>query len=318
MPRNRIDVHTHLVPPFWAEELKSHGGDPSGWGAPEWSPDMLIEFMDSAEIAVSVLSLTAPGIEGWHGADREDIARRINDYGSALARANPARFGYLATLPMPDVDASLAELRRCYDELGVDGVCLHSNFDARYLGERDFDALWQELERLHATVLIHPTTPAGVKVIPGQPSPMEDYPADTTKCAFDLVCSEHLRRYPAVRIILAHGGGFLPYAATRLAELRASLSPERSAEQLLADMRKFYFDTALVAPSGLPSLLSFTDASHVVFGTDFPYASRSVSTTFTANLDSYAAMSGEDHAVIDEGAATLFPRLRAAVKGRSP
>ena len=82
MAKQRIDVHTHLIPPFWAEELKSHGGDPSGWGAPDWSPEQLLKFMDDEEIAVSVLSLTAPGIEGWEGDARIDIARRVNDYGA--------------------------------------------------------------------------------------------------------------------------------------------------------------------------------------------------------------------------------------------
>ncbi len=311
MPRKRIDVHTHLVPPFWAKALEAHGGDPSGWAAPDWSPEALLAFMDDLEIETSILSLTAPGIEGWHGADRQDMARRINDYGAALMRGDPLRFGYFATLPMPDVQASLAEMRRAFDELGADGVCLHSNFDGRYLGETGFDLVWQELDRRAATVLIHPTTPAGVKVLAGQPSPMEDYPADTTKCAFDLVCAGHMYRYPSVRIVLAHGGGFLPYAATRLAELRASLDKSRSAEQLLADMRRFYFDTALVAPSGLPSLLAFSDPNRIVFGTDFPYASRQVSTTFTANLDQYEGLSDHDHAIIDRVAAALFPRLSA-------
>ncbi len=82
MSSNRIDVHTHLVPPFWAKDLPEHGGDPSGWGAPEWSPEQLLGFMDEEGIAVSMLSLTAPGIEGWKGADRIDIARRVNDYGA--------------------------------------------------------------------------------------------------------------------------------------------------------------------------------------------------------------------------------------------
>ena len=76
MSADRIDVHTHLVPPFWAEALPDHGGDPSGWDAPDWSPEQLLEFMDEEEVAVSMLSLTAPGIEGWHGHERIDMARR--------------------------------------------------------------------------------------------------------------------------------------------------------------------------------------------------------------------------------------------------
>ena len=312
MSPNRIDVHTHLIPPFWADELKTHGGDPSGWGAPEWSPEQLLRFMEDVGIATSVLSLTAPGIEGWHGSDRIDIARRVNDYGANLIKEQPERFGYLATLPLPDVAASLAEIRRCFDTLGVDGICLHSNFDGQYLGDPAFDQIWAELEQRRAVVLIHPTTPPGVKVLSGQPSPMEDYPADTTKCAFDLVCAGHLDRYPSLRIILAHGGGFLPYVATRLAELRASLHPDRSADQLLASMKKFFFDTALVAPSGMPSLLAFTDVDHIVFGTDYPYASESVSKTFTSNLDHYTGLEPEELRIINRRAETLFPRLANA------
>ena len=79
MSKRRVDVHTHLIPPFWAAELPGHGGDPSGWGAPEWSPELLLDFMDKVEIQTSILSLTAPGIEGWHGAQRVEIARRVNE-----------------------------------------------------------------------------------------------------------------------------------------------------------------------------------------------------------------------------------------------
>jgi len=89
-------------------------------------PEQLLAFMDDQAIATSVLSLTAPGIEGWRGAERIGIARQVNDYGADLVRANPGRFGYLATLALPDVDAGLAEISRAYDVLGADGVCLHS------------------------------------------------------------------------------------------------------------------------------------------------------------------------------------------------
>jgi predicted TIM-barrel fold metal-dependent hydrolase len=180
---NRIDVHTHLIPPFWAEELKSHGGDPSGWGSPEWSPEYLLRFMDHENIRMSVLSLTAPGIEGWKGDERVKMARRVNDYGTDLVRKYPDHFGYFATLPLPDVQAALAELLRAYDVLGVDGVVLHSNFDGVYLADSLFDPLWEELNRRSATIFIHPTTPPGMPMLPGIPGPLEDYPAETTRAA---------------------------------------------------------------------------------------------------------------------------------------
>ena len=311
MSKNRVDIHTHLVPPFWAEELKSHGGDPSGWGAPKWSPQLLLQFMDAEEIAVSVLSLTAPGIEGWQGADRIKIAREINDYGASLVRDQPTRFGYLATLALPDVEAGVAEIHRAFDELGADGIVLHSNFDGTYLGDPLFEPVWEELNRREAVVFVHPTTPPGVKVLKGQPSPLEDYPADTTKCALDLVAAGVTNKFPSTKIVLSHGGGFLPYAATRLAELISSLSPARSVDSLLEEMKSFYFDTALTAPSGMPSLLAFAAPGHIFFGTDYPYASEKVSKTFTQNLDSYSQLSADDLAAINNGARHLFPRLKS-------
>ncbi|HDS1118337.1 TPA: amidohydrolase, partial [Pluralibacter gergoviae] len=63
----RIDVHQHVVPPDWVSALPSHGGDPSGWKSPAWSPQSAIDFMDSLQIRTGVLSLTAPGVTGWHG-----------------------------------------------------------------------------------------------------------------------------------------------------------------------------------------------------------------------------------------------------------
>jgi hypothetical protein len=70
---HRIDVHQHVVPPFWAKELPAHGGDPSGPRSgdpshtvlPQWSPETAIDLMDSQDIATGMLSLTAPGIVGW-------------------------------------------------------------------------------------------------------------------------------------------------------------------------------------------------------------------------------------------------------------
>jgi hypothetical protein len=98
---DRIDVHTHLIPPFWAEELKNHGGDPSGWGSPESSPDSLLRFMDDEGIRISVLSLTAPGIEGWRADERVKMARRVNDYGVDLVQKTLIASATLRRCPFP-------------------------------------------------------------------------------------------------------------------------------------------------------------------------------------------------------------------------
>ena len=309
MAKQRIDVHTHLIPPFWAAELKSHGGDPSGWGAPDWSPEQLLKFMDDEEIAVSVLSLTAPGIEGWEGAARIDIARRVNDYGAQLMDQHPDRFGYFTTLALPDVDAALSEIERSLDVLHVDGVTLHSNYDGVYLSDPRFDPVWQELDRRSAIVFVHPTRPPQLPVLPGAPSPFADYPADTTRCALDLVLKGHRKRFASTKVILSHGGGYLPFAATRFAELGASLAKDRSPEDIMTDIKSFYFDTALVAPSGIPSLIGTVPLAQIVFGTDYPYASEKVSKTFDANLDHSTLLSPDQVNRINRGAAKLIARL---------
>ncbi len=269
--------------------------------------------MEEVGIKASVLSLTAPGIDGWKlGEERTDIAQRVNNYGANLVKEHPDQFGYMATLPLPDIQASLHEIRRAYDELRVDGISLHSNYDGVYLADSTFDPVWEELNRCKATVFIHPTTPHGVKVLKGIPGPVEDYPADTTRCALDLAYAGHPSRFGATNIILSHGGGFLPYAASRFAVLKHSLTPAISAEEVTFALKSFYFDTALVAPTGLPSLLAFAPRGHVVFGSDYCYAPPAACVTFTHSLDMYEGYKDDELDQINCGALALFPRLNPA------
>jgi 6-methylsalicylate decarboxylase len=88
----------------------------------------------------------------------------------------------------------------------------------------------------------------------------------------------------------------------------------RSAEEIRAEMRSFNFDTALVAPSGLPSLLAFAPQDHIVFGTDYPYASKKVSKTFTAQMDCAPELTVGQLGTINSGAALLLPHLAARKK----
>ena len=191
----------------------------------------------------------------------------------------------------------------------MDGVTLHSNYDGVYLSDPRFDPVWQELDRRSATVFVHPTRPPQLPVLPGAPSPFADYPADTTRCALDLVLKGHLKRFASTKVILSHGGGYLPFAATRFAELGASLAKDRSPEDIMTDIKSFYFDTALVAPSGMPSLIGTVPLGQIVFGTDYPYASEEVSKTFDANLDDSTLLSPDQVNRVNRGAAKLIARL---------
>lgn len=321
MANHRIDVHQHVVPPFWTEALPTHGGDPSGVRSgdpehsviPQWSPESAISMMDSQEIETAILSLTAPSIVAWSKDDRREMARRVNEYTADLVAKRPDRFGNFATLPLPDVDGALFELDYALDTLKVDGVILLGNYAERYLGDVLFEPVWAELNRQKAVVFLHPGLP--LPPADGVAGPLVDYPFDTTRAAVQLVLNGIMDRYAGVRVILAHAGGFVPYAAHRFAELAHVFRPDAAEpEEILASFRRFYFDTALSSsPTALPSLTSFADIEHILFGTDFPFAPLEVGAAFTHRLDTYAALDTQRRQAINRGNATrLFPRLITA------
>ncbi|MEN7430675.1 amidohydrolase family protein [Chromobacterium sp. TRC.1.1.SA] len=307
----RIDVHQHVVPPFWAEALPAHGGDPSGWKSPEWSPQSAIAFMDSQGIATGVLSLTATGVQGWSGQSKRDMARRVNEYTAGLVEHRPDRFGHFATVSLPDIEGSLREIEFAFDALKADGVVLLSNYGGQYLGDPGFEPVWAELNRRRATVFIHPGKPA-IDAIAGMPGPLVDYPFDTTRTAVQMVLNGTLARHPDVNVILSHAGGFLPYASHRFAELAPGVRNDVPAtEELLRLFQRFYFDTALAsARVALPSLTAFSGIGRILYGSDYPYAPAAVRASFTAQLDACAELSPAEHAAINRrNALALFSRL---------
>lgn len=309
---NRIDVHQHVVPPFWKDALPSHGGDPSGWNSPDWSPEAAIAFMDAQQISTGMLSLTAPGVTGWTGVDRRNAARRVNEYTAALVQKRPDRFGNFVTLPLPDIEGALEEIQYAFDTLHADGVVLLTNYQGLYLGDQHFEPLWAELNRRRAVVFIHPGKP-GIQTIEGIPGPIVDYPFDTTRCAVQMVLNGVVDRHRDVSIILSHAGGFLPYAAYRFAELSSAVragAPEP--EALVETFKRFYFDTALSSgPSALLGLKAFVGTERVLYGSDFPYAPAKVGASFTAKLDASTDLAQSDKADINNGnAKKLFARLQ--------
>jgi predicted TIM-barrel fold metal-dependent hydrolase len=315
---HRIDVHQHVVPPFWAKELPAHGGDPSGPRSgdpshtvlPQWSPETAIDLMDSQDIATGMLSLTAPGIVGWDKGERREMARRVNEYTADLVAKRPDRFGNFATLPLPDVDGALSELEYALETLRADGVILLGNYAELYLGDATFEPLWAELDRRQSVIFIHPGLP--LPPVDGVAGPLVDYPFDTTRTAVQLVLNGIVDRYQAARIILAHAGGFVPYAAHRFAEL-AHVFRSDAAEpaDILASFQRFYFDTALSSsPAALPSLEAFAEHGHILFGTDFPFAPTDVVAAFTRKLDAYEMAPEERTAIDHSNALALFERLR--------
>jgi Amidohydrolase len=125
---------------------------------------------------------------------------------------------------------------------------------------------------------------------------MADFPFQTTQTAVQLVLNGVMDRYPDVRVILSHAGGFLPYASLRFAELARVFNPDApSPDVILASLRRFYFDTALASGPALPTLIAFAGSSRILFGTDSPYE-HGVSAAFTAALDADSSLTADDRA----------------------
>lgn len=302
----RIDTHHHVVPPAYARWLAEKGVTAGGLDIPAWSEETALDLMESAGVRTAILSVSTPGVHLGDDAEARAMAREVNEYAAALARKRPDRFGFFATLTLPDVEGAIAEARHALDVLKADGVVLLANVRGTYFGDAAWEPLMAELDRHHAVVFVHPSDLPGPGV-PGLPPFVADFLLDTTRAAVNYARSGALERYPNLRIILSHGGGFLPYAAERMAR---AVSPDGANPGGIARLRQFYFDTALASsPYALPSLLAFADPTHITFGSDWPYANKPRSLHFTGMLDAFA-MSEHQHAAIDHGnARALFPRL---------
>lgn len=305
----RVDVHQHLIPPAYRAVMDRHGITAAGWPTPAWDPEAAVGMMDRRSIATAFLSISSPGTHFGDDAEARAVSRMVNEYSAELARDRPDRFGFFASLPLPDVDGALAEAAYCFDELHADGVVLMSNVEGRYLGDKAFEPLWEELDEREAVVFVHPTAPP-MPMLEGMPGPLLDFCAETTRTAVHMTLKGVMSRHTRMKVILSHGGGFLPYAAWRFTG-GAQFNPGTTPMGILADLQRFYFDTALTStPSALPSLLAFAAPGHVLYGSDFPFAPEDSGTFVDSLLDGYEGFGpGQLDAINHAGAKALFPRL---------
>ena len=179
-------------------------------------------MMDRQGIATAMVSLSSPSAHFLPIAGRPALVRAVNDAGAELMRRHPGRFGYFATFPMPDIPASLAEMRRAFDDLGADGVILQTNTDGSYLGSPAFAPIFAELNRRKATLFLHPTSPACFEALSlGRPAPLLEFPLYTTRTIVDLLYTRTLQTHPDVKVIVPHGGAALPALIARIAAFAA-------------------------------------------------------------------------------------------------
>lgn len=310
----RIDTHHHAVPSFYRDLLrKAKVDEASGRALPEWSPEGSLQTMAELNVGTAILSVSTPGTAFLADAkEAAALARDLNDYIAEVARAQPDRFGFFATIPMPHPSESVDEVARSLDDLGADGVVLLANSAGTYVGQDGQDDLFAALDARSAVVFIHPANLPG-PVVDGVVPFAVDFLLDTTRAAYLLVRNQVCRKYPNIRFILSHAGGFVPYASHRMA-MAITGDTGRSPTDSLDDFASFYFDTALSSSAAaLPSLLAFAKPGHVTFGSDWPFAPVVAGKLFAAGLETYPGLDAEARAAIERvSALALFPRLGAA------
>ncbi|KAI4286720.1 MAG: hypothetical protein L6R35_004025 [Caloplaca aegaea] len=317
MAMAKIDVHHHILPGFY-ENFLVQANIPVGTSIPKWTPEASLQLMDELHIGTSMLSLSAPGaMIAGEPAKVRALARQWNDYAAEVRADLSERFGFFAALPaLTDTEGSMAELKYALDELAADGITLFTSYDGKYLGAKEFEPIWAELDRRHAVIHVHPVHSRGALfTTPFLPQPLIDYPHESTRTASDLVLSGRKRQYPNCKIILSHAGGTLPYISERLVSLGNSIfagvldenSPR--GDQIMEDLKSFYFDLAISGTANvLDTLLKWAPPHRILYGSDFPFAGG-FERSSDAALQSYVMDERLRQLSYRDNALALFPRL---------
>jgi predicted TIM-barrel fold metal-dependent hydrolase len=331
-----IVLHAHFLPARYRAAALAHGqAHPDGMPAlPEWDAADVVAMMDDVGIAAAALSISSPGVSFLDSpAARASLTRAVNEDGAAAVAAYPDRFGLLASLPLPEIGAALAEIGHAFDVLGADGIGLHTHYGPVYLGDARLDPVMAALDARGALVTIHPASPCGWEQVSfGRPRPMVEFLFDTTRAVVNLALNGVLDRYPAIRWVVPHAGAALPVLADRVDRLYPLICPPAPAGSpgsaaagsppvdVIAALGRLYYDLAgLPLPRALPALLSLVEPGQIVYGSDYPFTPAATVRAFAEAIAATSVLdAGARAAVLRGNALGLLPRLAKAQPAIGP
>jgi aminocarboxymuconate-semialdehyde decarboxylase len=228
--------------------------------------------MDRSKVDMQVLSVSGQLPYFAKERDAVDAARLGNDIYARIVREFPKRFAAFACAPLPHVQASIEETSRALDDLGMVGVTAGTVVLGKSIADPAFDGFFAELNRRKAVLFIHPTGGSlgsplieSTNLVWPVGAPLED-----AVCLLQFMQANFPSRFPDIKIILPHLGGFVPFLTARLDQLQDHFLPD-SAMAPSAQAKYFWYDTVNGNPAALRCAVETLGADHLLLGTDYPF-----------------------------------------------
>ncbi|WP_190189277.1 amidohydrolase family protein [Streptomyces minutiscleroticus] len=312
----RIDVHHHYTAPEWIRWAEDKGVAHRDKLPPwtRWDEAAALALMDRAGTRTSVLTVAMLG-RLKEPVVRKESARVALEAADDLTSRHGGRFAFFTPIFLDDADLSRWSVAHGMDRLGAVGVSARTSVGGTYLGDPGLDPIMAELDERAAVISTHPMEVSAPGAPRGVPPFVCDFLMDTTRAALSLIMNGTLDRFPRLTFILPHGGGYLPYIASRIEVFGRRLTPAVDPGRVRDYLHRFCYDTAApMSPWATPTLLAAVGSSRILYGSDWPPTPARVVTEVTAPaLDGDPALGDRERARINRGnALRILPALARA------
>lgn len=329
-----VDVHSHLYPRSYIELLKEREGIPRVVGGPGaerflifpeeqsagarggrpldeeyWDVGAKLAFMERQGIDRTIVSLGNPWLDPIHGPESLDWARRLNGEFSALEGETDGRVLGLGVLPADEVGSAMEVVGEVAETATLYGVISGTRICGLLLDDERLDPLWSALERTGLSFFLHPHYTAAIDELAGYGHALPvalGFPFETTIAVARMVLGGVLRRFPRLRILVAHGGGTIPFLAARL-DVGWRSDPgtrERLPVRPSSELAKLFVDAVLYHPRALRAASELVGSTRMLFGTDHPFFGADIATNLAAVEQAFENEACE--AVLGQNAEALF------------
>lgn len=238
------------------------------------SPERRLADMQAMGIDVQVISPSPSQYHNWAPAElAEQLVQLQNEGIAELCAQQPAQFMGLGTVSLQHPFLAVTQLEQAVKRYGLKGVQVSTSIQGRELADPAFDRFWARAESLGCVVFIHPFgTTLGTRLDKYYLSNLVGQPLETTIALSMLIFGGVLDRYPKLKLLAAHGGGYLPYYMGR-SNHGYQVRPEagtclRPPGEYL---RQIWFDSLVYQPEALRTLIASVGTSQIVVGSDYPF-----------------------------------------------